>query len=221
MPEALRPMLPRPNQPFPGWQPCIQAGGGVALAMQVPFWRGWAGGQGQGLLQCSRSVASATVCFFSPHTNVLMAMLHFSQSELRTAFDKFSKISRPKSKKSGSTKVKKDFILYAIYAVECGLKCVLLAKRNLRSTKDLARGKDLNHDLNSLLKKSEIDRSSKLFQRMQYHGENIPSKQLHELYRYGGQLDTRSENNLIENLSGLFVEIKDKLDQLVEGQYQP
>lgn len=221
--ESLRPMLPKPSQWLPDWQPCAQASGDLALPLQMPFCRGWVGGQIHGPLQCPGSVASATVRFFSLHTS-LMAMLHFSQKELRKAFSDFSKISRsnPRNPRQNprSTTVQKDFILYAIYAVECGLKCILLAKHDVRSTSDLAK-EDFTHDLNLLLGKSEVaDRSSKLFQRMKRCGKNIPSKQLHELYRYGGQLDTRSENNLIEDLSDLFVKIKDELEQSTVGQHQ-
>ena len=212
---ALRPMVPKPTQWLPGWQPCIQAGGDVALPLRMPFWRGWVGGQE--LLPCSGSVASATGRFFTLPTKTLMAMLHFSRRELRKAFLDFSKLSKSRSK---STKVQRNFLLYAIYAVECGLKCILLITRNLESTNELAT-EDLTHDLNILLRKSKIiDQSSNLFQRLQRRGKNIPSKQLHELYRYGGQLDTRSENNLIENLSDLFIKIKDKLDQSTERQSQ-
>lgn len=208
-------MLPKPSQWLRGWQPCIQVGGDVALPLRMPFWRGWAGGQG--LLPCSGSVASAIGRFFTLHTKTLMAMLHFSRRELRKAFLDFSKLSKSRPR---STKVQRNFLLYAIYAVECGLKCILLITRNLESTNELAT-EDLTHDLNILLRKSKIiDRSSNLFQRLQRRRKNIPSKQLHELYRYGGQLDTRSENNLIENLSDLFIKIKDKLDQSTEGQSQ-
>ena len=216
-------MLPKPSQQFPEWQPCTQAGAGVALPLQMPFWQGWAGMHGQGLLPGSGSVASATIRFFPPHTN-LMAMLHFSQKELRKAFLGFSEISRSvrSNRRSQSDKVQKAFLLYAIYAAECGLKYILLVKRRLNSTKDFGQEIPLDHNLNSLLEKSEIlDRSSKLFQRMQRNNrENIPSKRLHELYRYGGQLDTRSEENLIKDLSNLLIKIKDKVDQLAERQYQ-
>lgn len=145
-----------------------------------------------------------------------MAMLHFSRKELRKAFLDFSKLSQSRLK-STNAKVRRSFLLYAIYAVEYGLKCILLITRDLKSTSELGK-EDLTHDLNILLSKSEIiDGSSNLFQRLQRHDErNIPSKQLHELYRYGGQLNTSSEKNLIKNLSGLFIKIKDKL----EGQSQ-
>ena len=210
-------MLPKPSQWLPGWQPCIQVGGDVALPLRMPFWREWAGGQG--LLPHSGSVASATGHFFTLHTKVLMAMLHFSRKELRKAFLDFSKLSQSRLK-STNAKVRRSFLLYAIYAVECGLKCILLITRDLKSTSELGK-EDLTHDLNILLSKSEIiDGSSNLFQRMKRHGKDIPSKQLHELYRYGGQLDTRSESNLIKNLSGLYIKIKDELNQSAEGQLQ-
>ena len=56
---APRPMLSKPSQRFPGWQPCAQVGSGGTLPLQMPFWRGWTGEYGQGLLlQSSRTPES-------------------------------------------------------------------------------------------------------------------------------------------------------------------
>jgi len=104
--ETLRLMLPSPSQRFPGWQPWTQAGSVVALPLQMPFCREWAGVDEQGLLQCSGSVVSATVRLLPLHTNVLMVMLDFSKQELKKAFIKFSKISQLNS---GPILIKKDF----------------------------------------------------------------------------------------------------------------
>ena len=216
-------MLPKPSQRFPGWQPWPPVGSGGALPLQMPFGRGWAGEYGQGLLQCHGSVASPKIRFFPLHTS-LMAMLHFSKQELRKSFLNFSKISQsklrnPKSTSRSTNKVQKEVLLYATYAVECGLKYMLLVRRDLESTGQLAK-EDLSHDLNYLLGKREItDRQPKLFKNMKRGEQTISSKQLHELYRYGGQLNTDSENNLIEVLSSLLITIKDKLNQLAEGRY--
>ena len=209
-------MLPKPSQWLPGWQPCIQAGGDVALPLRMPFWRGWAGGQG--LLPCFGPVASATGRFFTLHTKTLMAMLHFSRIELRKAFYKFSRISRSTS---GSTQIGRDFLLYAIYAAECGLKYLLMGKRigreRINTTRQLE-DKYLNHNLTILSEEAPGIKSSKSkFQGMirkgnKKHKDHVSTERLHELYRYGGQLDKDSESNLIKDLSDLLTQIENQLD---------
>ena len=123
-----------PSQQFPGWQLFIQVVSGGTLPLQMPFCRGWAWGHGQGLLPCSGSVESATIRFFPLHTKVLMAMLHFSKEELKKAFFKFSQISRLNS---GPTQINRDFLLYAIYAVECSLKYLFPKDRRMHTIKRL------------------------------------------------------------------------------------
>ena len=169
----------------------------------------WAGGHGQELLPCSGSVASATIRFFPLHTNVLMAMLHFSKEELKKAFLKFSQISRSNS---GPTQIKKDFLLYAIYAVECGLEYLFLKDRRIHTTKRLAEYDDSTsiktHDLNSLLRKVRMREQLPQFQRMDARRKNISSEELHVLYRYGGELDPRCEGDLMKRLSNIAYEIE-------------
>lgn len=201
-------MSPKPSQRSPGWPPCLQASSGETLPLQMPLCRGWAGGHGQGLLPGSRSVVSATIRFFPLHTN-LMAMLHFSKQELKKAFLKFSQISRSNS---GPTQIKKDFLLYAIYAVECGLKYLFLKDRRIHTTKRLAEYDDSTsiktHDLNSLLRKVRMREQLPQFQRMDARRKNISSEELHVLYRYGGELDPRCEGDLMKRLSNIAYEIE-------------
>ena len=204
-------MLPKPSQRFPGWQPCAQVVSGGTLPLQMPFCRGWVGGHGQGLLQCSESVASATIRFFPLHTS-LMAMLHFSKEELKKAFLKFSQISRSNS---GPTQIKKDFLLYAIYAVECGLKYLFLRNRGIHTTKRLAEYDDSTsiktHDLNSLLRKVKIREKLPKFRRINSCHKDVSSEKLHELYRYGGKLDPACEAGLMKGLSKIVYEIYNNL----------
>ena len=63
-----------------------------------------------------------------------MAMLHFSKEELKKAFFKFSQISRLNS---GPTQINRDFLLYAIYAVECSLKYLFPKDRRMHTIKRL------------------------------------------------------------------------------------
>lgn len=108
---------------------------------------------------------------------------NFSRKELRKAFLDFSKLSKSRPR---FTKVQRNFLVYAIYIIECGLKCILPVTRDLKSTNQLGE-ENLTRDLGVLLSKSKtIDKSPKLFQRMQRDRKSISSKQLYELYRYGG-----------------------------------
>ena len=200
-------MLPKPSQRFPGWQPWPPVGSGGALPLQMPFGRGWAGEYGQGLLQCHGSVASATIRFFPLHTS-LMAMLHFSKQELGKSFLKFSQISQLDS---GPAQIKKDFLLYAIYAVECGLKYLFLKDREIHTTErleDYDRNSIKTHDLNSLLQKVGIRKKLPQFRRINTRQKSISSEELHVLYRYGGKLDPECEEDLVGNLSNIAYEIQ-------------
>ena len=193
MSEAPRPMLSKSSQWFPGWQPWPQAGSGL------------------GLLQCSGSAASA-ISVFPPNTNVLMAMLHVSKRELRTAFLNFSEISRSNSR---PTQIEERFLLYAIYAVECGLKYLFLKDREMHTTEALEKYDLRNiktHNLNSLLREVQMGMTLPRFLRMETN-ENISPGDLHQLYRYGGRLNPRCEEDLMEKLSNIFDEIQNNLGE--------
>lgn len=159
--------------------------------------------------------------------------LHFTQKELRNAFRQFANISQGEGKSTKkSIQISKNFLLYSIYAVECGLKAIILENIRVKTTKKLPK-KYRNHDINALLGAvNSVKRSPRLHRmhrlpqmsRIRSGGgerEIIPPGRLHELYRYGGQLDPESQDILIRNLSILFEKIGHKLKigvQLEGGQ---
>ena len=135
--------------------------------------------------------------------------LHFSQRELESAFRRFVNISKPNN---NSSPIDKDFLLYSIYAVECGLKALLVGKGG--TTKKLD-DECFTHDINFLLEKVPVFQRTHRLRPMQgkCNGEKrgISPHQLHELYRYGGQLESRSQADLIGNLTKLCEEIAHQL----------
>ena len=145
---------------------------------------------------------------------------HFTYYELRDTFRKYVKFSEPKYNLSS---MNKDFLLYSIYAVECGLKALILKdfalpedKLLILTTGDL-REREGNiawhHDINRLLKKVmvlKLERGLSEAVRNR-NNESIQPVRLHELYRYGGQLELESENTLINELLHLFNKIGDNL----------
>ena len=155
--------------------------------------------------------------------------LHFTQKELRNAFRQFSNISQGEEKsKKKSIQISENFLLYSIYAVECGLKAIILEDIRVKTTEKLPK-KYRNHDINALLgavnsvkRSPRLNRMNRLPQmsRMRSGGEReiIPPGRLHELYRYGGQLDSESQDILIHNLSALFEKIGHKLKIRVQPE---
>ena len=203
--------LPKPTQRFPGGQPCFHAVySAAAPPLQAPYCRNRAGAP-RGPRSCPAPGAFAMGYSSTLHSNVLMAMLNFQDRELRSAFDKFSKISQLRSR---PVQINNKLLLYAIYAVECGLKYLLLRKYRKTRTRNLPEDCELNHDLNSLLKTVEIGRRNFRigpYKRKLEKNESISSERLHELYRYGGQLDNDSEEKLLRDLSEIFEQINHRM----------
>ena len=138
--------------------------------------------------------------------------LHFSNRELKNAFTQFAKKATSTSVPI-SVPIKKDFILYAIYAVECGLKYILLENLKKDTTKRLE-DDHLTHDLNLLLKMTRINKQLPTFRRKvpprnTINNINITSGKLHQLYRYGGKLDSECEEKLIGHLFDIFTKIEE------------
>lgn len=152
---------------------------------------------------------------------------HFTFYELRNAFRKYVKFSEPKY---NSSSMNKDFLLYSIYAVECGLKALILKDFALPNNTALSelttgdlRGREGNkgwgHNINKLLEKVEALKLERgLSEGVRNRDkESIQPVRLHELYRYGGQLELESENTLIRELLVLFNKIGYNLDVRVSN----
>jgi len=114
-------------------------------------------------------------------------MLPVSHKELEKAFRRHTT--------SGDGDVGNDSkLLLLVYAVECGLKRMLLKERNHTSTARLA-DDDLTHDLNHLLKK--LGGSPKFpsiqIDRLDGRAEQVSVDRLHEALRYGVRLTDREK----------------------------
>jgi hypothetical protein len=107
-------------------------------------------------------------------------MLHVSSKELEEAFRRHAE--------SGDGDASNDSkLLLQVYAVECGLKRLLLKKRGVHSTKRLP-DTDLTHDLNQLLK--ELGSRPSFPPQIKCSGDKRqePVERLHEALRYGVRL---------------------------------
>lgn len=215
MPVRPYPILPQPGQWLIDQRLLTQAESGAVPHQEQPY-QERADGHGK---QCCSGVSMASVTVWTwtstlPGKTPMTQKLHFSHRELKSAFSRFVSISK---NTSTSLPIKKDFPLYTIYAVECGLRYLLL--ENLR--KDTTERLDddyLTHDLNYLLKIVGINKKLPPFQRKAPRKEsakkknienNITSGKLHELYRYGGRLDSECENDLMKHLLVILTKIEE------------
>lgn len=114
-------------------------------------------------------------------------MLPVSHKELDKAFRRH--------KTSGDGDLANDSkLLLLVYAAECGLKRVLLERRNQKSTARLA-DDDLTHDLNHLLRRlGEPPKFPSIqIDRLDGRAEQVSVDRLHEALRYGVRLIDREK----------------------------
>ncbi len=78
-------------------------------------------------------------------------------------------------------------LLLLVYAVECGLKAVLLDQRSLHSTQRLA-DEDFTHDLDELQRKVGRAPTLGVITAQNPRNLKLTSQTLHSLLRYGGKL---------------------------------
>lgn len=112
-------------------------------------------------------------------------MLHVSPAELEKAFRRHAS--------SGHGVATNDSrLLLLVYAVECGLKRLLLKQRGLKST-DRLDDDDLTHDLNHLLRKigGRPHFPSIPIDKLDGRPGQVSVEQLHEALRYGVGLTDR------------------------------
>jgi hypothetical protein len=120
------------------------------------------------------------------------ARIHVSARQLRKAFERHTTAGFRKLDKANLLPSR---LLLLVYAVECGLKELLLKRRGVHSTSKLDRD-DLTHDLDELLKL--------LGQRPRFYGvallqpaENAPPQRIHEALRYGRPLSDKAHDKII------------------------
>jgi hypothetical protein len=114
--------------------------------------------------------------------------LHFGRHHLEGAFRAHRTLYR-----SGTTSG--SAMLLLCYAVECGLKLVLLVRRELHTTARLA-DDDLTHDLDDLQRKVGCGHRLGHWQATQPVCNHMAAPHLHELFRYGGKMESNKLNDL-------------------------
>jgi hypothetical protein len=117
------------------------------------------------------------------------AKTHVSSEQLKGAFRRHRDAGRDGAERSDSC------LLLVIYAIECGLKRILLDRRGKKTTVKLDKN-DLTHDLDHLLKL--------VGQPPRFHAvslvepdEDVGPDRIHEALRYGRRLSEPSRGKLL------------------------
>jgi hypothetical protein len=106
---------------------------------------------------------------------------HVTDRQLEKAFRRHAQTAQMGT--NGGATQNDSYLLLLIYAIECGLKRILLARRGHKSTHRLDRD-DLTHDLDTLLK---LVGYRPCFQNVKLENpvEDAASARVHEALRYG------------------------------------
>ena len=133
-----------------------------------------------------------------------MSKLHVSARELKKGFHALRQAIEDQDT-TGPSRPDVDALLLGIYALECGLKLLLLQRRGMYSTSALD-GDDafFTHDLNHLLTEAGERARFRMETAEKPVGTPVAPRQLHELYRYGGRLSQAAERQLTATLVDLF-----------------
>lgn len=100
-------------------------------------------------------------------------------------------------------------LLLILYAVECGLKVLLLQQRGLHSTERLD-DDDLTHDLNKLLQRLGM-RQHFVTCPAEPGTISIGAERFHEVLRYGGRLEPGKRAQILALATGILEEIRENL----------
>lgn len=134
-------------------------------------------------------------------------MLHFSRAELASAFESLRQDFAAGA--ASTDPARRGPILLGIYAIECGLKLLLLQRRGVHNTSVLAEDDALfTHDLNRLL--AEVGQPAAFRQgRALGSRTSVPAAQLHQLYRYGGRLERDHERGILAKVAEIVAFIRE------------
>jgi len=103
-------------------------------------------------------------------------------------------------------------MLLQLYAIECGLKLILLQRRQQHSTADLA-DDDRTHDLDTLLKRLNASLKDRIgnYKAQDPRGAGFMSSgRLHELFRYGGAVSQSDQVKLGQSCATILQWIEDE-----------
>ncbi len=130
--------------------------------------------------------------------------MHVGRRELERAFRRHAQV--------GNKEVVNDSgLLLLIYAIECGLKRLLLETRGLHSTERLEED-DLTHDLDQLLK--IVGGSPRFcFASIKLDGanEHINSEKLHQALRYGVRLHAQDRERIFKVVTNIVVWLEEAM----------
>jgi hypothetical protein len=119
-----------------------------------------------------------------------MAKIHAGFSELRASHVRLTAAARDSEGPPAH--------LLLFYAAECGLKYARLRRDNLMTTEAL---EDLDHDLNSLIKKLKLSASTigptPILRFYRSQTETCPASDAHQAWRYGVRIESVDEGRFV------------------------
>jgi hypothetical protein len=142
-------------------------------------------------------------------------MIHASDSDLRQAFHKH--YSAVQETKEGCS------YLLLFYAVECGLKSILLRRKRMTSTAQIQDSALLSHDFAPLIKELRLphsvvgdigytgEQSQPKLPNFRLHRDNSSweMREAHQAWRYGIRVNSQDQKILIEWLEKVCIWIKE------------
>ncbi len=144
------------------------------------------------MLACYDYVAENLPKQLSKGSSDTAGLVHASSEQLAKAFRHHCVNARTLNEHTNSQ------LLLFIYAIECGLKHLLLNKRGQKTTVKLSPD-DRTHDLNSLLKSvGSIPRFDAI--QVTRPDEKIPAKRFQEALRYGRPIEKESLKKLVSSI---------------------
>jgi hypothetical protein len=108
--------------------------------------------------------------------------IHLGRQHLKSAFYRHRTLGNPPSASD-------SHLLLLVYAVECGLKALLLERRGVHSTEKLA-DDDLTHDLDGLLRTLGARERFGHATLTSPPGVAVVCENIHQVLRYGGRFET-------------------------------
>lgn len=141
-----------------------------------------------------------------------MSWIDAGVSELRFAF--FCHL-RAREERNGQNDPSNNLLLF--YAVECGLKAVLLRRRNLRTLREIKtdNAEGLGHDLAYYVKELRISAATvSLKGAYRLGGRQSGScavRDVHQAWRYGVRMDPGDEGQLVNGLVRLTDWVREEL----------
>lgn len=132
-------------------------------------------------------------------------MLHFSKRALTRAFSRHSQCGDPRAHSTNDS-----YLLLRVYALECGLKALLLKQRGLHTTSRLA-DDDLTHELDVLLRRVGAAIYIGNVEAQEPQGVQVSPGQVHEVLRYGGQIKSSARTRLTPRVDEVLRWIEENL----------